>query len=222
MFYLLLCQLGNANLIIDGGDSLDLLFGHRLLGTYPAVELLALTVVGSVECIDEHIRLLVTEDVAADGLTEHFGVAIDVEIVVLQLEGKAHLFAELVQVVRIFFGRTGKDGTHLCGTSQEDACLQTNHFDIFIFSHILPRLEVHVVLLPLANLDGRLDEEVLHLWHQPCLALQHPLAGHEQHGIAREDGGVVVPLHVDGGLSATYAGTVHQVVVQQRVVMVSL
>ena len=46
--------------------------------------------------------------------------------------------------------------------------------------------------------------------------------GQDEHGVAREHGRVVVPLLVDGGLAAPHVGTVHEVVVEEGVVVVSL
>ena len=58
---------------------------------------------GKVESVDEHIGLLVAHNVAADGLAEDSGIAIDVEIIVLQLEGQSNLFAKLIEIGGIFF-----------------------------------------------------------------------------------------------------------------------
>ena len=73
----------------------------------------ALYAVGSVEGVDKHVRLLVAKYVAADSLAEHGRVAVNVEIVVLQLESESHLLAELIKVVGIGGRCVGENSAYL-------------------------------------------------------------------------------------------------------------
>lgn len=82
-----------------------------------------------VEGIDEHIRLLVRCDIATNLLTEHLGIAVNIEVIILQLERQSYLLAKLIQVLCILIRSIGKDSTHLQGTSQENAGLEAEEFD---------------------------------------------------------------------------------------------
>ena len=48
-----------------------------------------------VEGIDEHESLLVGSDITTDSLTEHLGITIYIEEIILQLESQANLLAKL-------------------------------------------------------------------------------------------------------------------------------
>ena len=88
--------------------------------------------------------------------------------------------------------------------------------------------ELHVVLLSLAYLEGCLSEEgedwVLGVgcWGLGVEEREQPLVGQYQHGVARENGGVSIPALMYRGMSTSQVSIVHKVVVQQRVVMISL
>ena len=54
------------------------------------------------------------------------------------------------------------------------------------------------------------------------VALSHAVVGEHQHTVARKDGGIGVPLLVNGFMTTAKIGIVHQVVVQQGIVVISL
>ena len=212
----------DANLVVETCDGLHLFITVEVGSGDPMHELLALLVVGAVQGVDEHVGLLVRCDIATDGLTEDACVAIDVEEVILQLEGQSHLFAKLIEGIGVGGRRVGEDGTHLRGTGEQDAGLQANHLDVLIFADIGTMFEVHVVLLTFANLQGGLGEEGHHRSELVRTALCHALIGKHEHRVAGEDSGIGIPATVDGGMSAPEVGIVHEIVVEQRVVMIGL
>ena len=81
-------------------------------------------------------------------------------------------------------------------------------------------LEVHVVLLAFANLKCRLGEECQHLSQLVGAALLHAFIGQYKHRVAREDSRVGIPAAVYRLVTSAQVGVVHEIVVQQRVVMV--
>ena len=86
-------------------------------------ELLALLFIGQVQGIDEHECFFIRSDVATNSLAKHTRVAIDIEEIVLQLEGQSHLFAKLIERLGILFGSICQNGAHLRGASQQNTCL---------------------------------------------------------------------------------------------------
>ena len=54
------------------------------------------------------------------------------------------------------------------------------------------------------------------------VALLHPLKCQDKHRVAREDGRIGIPAHVYRLLSAAQRGVVHEVVMQERVVVIGL
>ena len=57
--------------------------------------------IGTIQGIDEHIGFLVRRDVATNILTKHLRVAVDIEEVVLQLEGESDQFTCLIEIRQI-------------------------------------------------------------------------------------------------------------------------
>lgn len=53
--------------------------------------------VGAVVGVDEEECLFVAEDVAAGVFAKHGGVAIDVQVIILQLKGEAEVLSEIVE-----------------------------------------------------------------------------------------------------------------------------
>ena len=166
--------------------------------------------------VDEQEGLLVVHDVAADFLAEGFGVAPHVEHVVAQLEGETHVDASLIEEVGLGVVAVGDEGSRLEGTAQQDRGLETNHVDILLDGDIVAVLVVHVPLLAFINLDGCLVEQV----HDgPAGTARNVLCGDGQHGVAAQDGSVVVPATVHSGFAASHVGVVHHVIVQEREVV---
>ena len=175
-----------------------------------------------VEGIDEHEGLLVGSDVATNLLAEYLGIAIDIEEIILQLESQAYLLAKFIQVLGIFLRSISQNSTNLQGTSQEHAGLETNHLDILLFLHIVACLKLHVKLLSLAYFESGGGEDFQHLGKMLVIALCHALIGEHQHTVARKDGSIGAPLLVDGLVSTAQVGIIHQVIMEQCIVMISL
>ncbi len=171
---------------------------------------------------EEQEGLLGAEDVAANLFAKHPCVAVDVEVVVLQLEGHTYFLGETVEC-RGHVGRgIGGDGAHLCRAGQQDGRLEAYHLEVFVDGDVGARLEVHVVLLSLAHFlrgAGEYLQQCLLLF---AVAMEHKTIGLYEHRIAGEDGRIGVPLAVHRGAPASHLGVVHQVVVEQGMVVVGL
>ena len=147
---------------------------------------------------------------------------IDVEQVVLQLEGQSDLLTELIEVLLVFLRGTGQDGTDLHGTGQQHARLQTDHLDILFLAHVVAGLKLHVELLSFIDLVGRHQEGFEHVLQLVGLTGSDPAESLQQHGVAREDGLIGIPLPMHRLMTAPHVGIVHQVVVQQGEVVIGL
>ena len=101
VFYSVFSQAVDAQFVIYRSNGLYLLLRIKVSGRNPFNEFIAARPVGSVICIDKHICLFVAQDIATYGLAENLRVAIDIKIVVLQLEGQTYLLAKLIQIVGI-------------------------------------------------------------------------------------------------------------------------
>ena len=214
-------EAGYAEAVVDGrGDGYLLLVGH--VGGGQGEQGAAGGVVGQPQGVDEQVGLLAAEDVAAVLLAEHGRVAVDVEVVVLQLEGEAYLFGEGVEGFGVGLGGSGEHGAEAGRAGQQDGGLEAYHLEVFLFADIRAALEVDVVLLSLAYLAGRAQEEAHGLGGVGAVGAGHVLGGHDEHGVAREYGRVVVPGLVHGGASVAHVGAIHEVVVQERVVVIHL
>ncbi len=170
--------------------------------------------VRQLERLDEHARLLVAKNVATDGFTKGLRVAIDIENVVLNLESKPKVNAKQVERLLLVLVRSCDVGSDLQRRGQENRRLEANHFHILVQRH-RAMLELHVVLLPLADFGRHAIEE---LQDTGKLGLRHAaeqLIGLYHHLVARQNGRVVVPTDMHGRLAAAHGGVVHDIVVQQ-------
>ena len=61
-----------------------------------------------------------------------------------------------------------------------------------------------------------------HLLQFIGITLLQSLIGKHQHGVTREDSRVGIPLAMHGGFATSHVGIVHQVIVQQCIVMIGL
>ena len=86
---------------------------------------------------------------------------------------------------------------------EQDGCLEPYHFEVFGYGDVVALLEVHIVLLPLADFHTCLLEDVEYLVEVGVWLPEEVLPGEDVHCVAREDGGVGVPLEVDGGFAAS-------------------
>jgi len=96
------------------------------------------------------------------------------------------------------------------------------HLDIFGLGDIVARLEGNIELLALVDLKRGLGEDAEHGRQLVGRHLLYALKRQDEHVVAREDGLVGIPAAMNGGLTATHIGIVHQVVVQQGEVMIGL
>jgi len=167
------------------------------------------------EGFEDKVGFFVVADVLPGLFAELGHVAIAVEEVVLQLEGKAEMDAELVEVVDVGFGGAGIEGADFEGAGKEDGGLEADHHHVVVDGDLGSVLEVHVVLLAFAHFDGCLVEAGEDLVEAGAGLGKEVGPGEGEHGVAGEDGGVLVPFAVDGGLAAADGGTVHEVVVEE-------
>ena len=78
----------------------------------------------------------------------------------------------------------------------------------------------HVQLLSLANLKHSQAEQVHHLFQVFRRASRHIAECQNQHSVSRQHSRVIIPDFVHGRFSPTHIRTVHQIIMQQRVVVV--
>ena len=164
---------------------------------------------------EQQVGLLVVLDIAADGLAETLLVAVHVEIVVVDLEGYAEIGAEIVECLQAFGVGSADDGSDLEGCGEQGACLKGDHADVLGDGDGVATLEVHVEGLAFVDVHGTLVECLEHRAEGGVGDLGDELCGKGEHGVAGEDGGVLVPAGVDGRAAAAQIGAVHDVVVQQ-------
>ena len=79
-------------------------------------------------------------------------------------------------------------------------------------------LKVHVILLSFAHLKSGL-EILLHGNRTFCRSFIHTFACQHEHGISREDGRIGIPAAVHSRLSPPHICLVHEVIMEQGVVM---
>ena len=131
------------------------------------------------------------------------------------MECKPEVFAHLVEQLCGGFVGTANQCAHLACATQQYRCLQANHLDVFVNGDVVARLEVDVVLLTLVDFHCCAVVEVHHLRHYVGRSLSNQLGCHGEHGVARKDGSVVIPLDVHRGFAAANVGFVHHIVVQK-------
>ena len=76
--------------------------------------------------------------------------------------------------------------------------------------------------MALSHLISSHDEDIHHIFHLVGLTVPYPIKGLQQHGIAREDGLIGIPLLMNSLIAPTHIGMIHQVVVEQREVVIGL
>ncbi len=165
-------------------------------------------------------------NIPADRLAESPLVAIRVQQVVLNLERQPEIDPELIQRPPLRRRSAADNGPHLQRRRQQHRGLEPDHLHILRQRHLAPglRLEIHVVLLPLAHLHRRPIKNPQQL-DQPIRpaeslspVLQDPVS-EDQHRIARQNSSALAPLPMHRRPPAPKLGLVHNIVVQQREVM---
>ncbi len=130
------------------------------------------------------VCFFVVADVLSGLFAEGIGVAESVEEVVLELEGKAEVDAELVEVFDVGVRSGGVECTDFeCG-GEEDSGFVANHQHIFIEGDVLTLLEVHVVLLAFADLDGCFVEAVENVVESGMGLTEEITPSEGEHGVA--------------------------------------
>ena len=119
-------------------------------------------------------------------------------------------------------GRISQEGSHLGGTTQEDGGFETNHLDIFRFSDVGVLFKIDVVLLSFANLDGTVGEKAQGFVPATNARGRNEFVCQKEHGIARKDGGVVVPFLMHRFTTAAHIGTIHHIIVHKGVIVIHL
>ena len=140
----------------------------------------------------------------------------------MELEGQTDLFGETIEHFAVGGGRIGEQSPHFCSATEEHGGFEADHFEIFGLCDITARLEIDIILLSFANLNGAVGEKSHHFVRTSDGALRNEAIGEEQHGVARKHGGVFVPALVDGRATAAHIGVVHEVIVHEGVVVVHL
>ena len=159
--------------------------------------------------------LLVVDDIAAYSLAEYLGVSVGVQPVVSYLEGQSEVVAELVQEICLLLVSACYEGSHLCGACDEHSRLEAYHLHVVFHRDIFHLLEVHIVLLALADLCGSLRKQLQYLRQHLRRRLRYELVALDGHHVTRQDGGVLVPLAVYCRHSAAHIRLVHDVVVDK-------
>ena len=140
----------------------------------------------------------------------------------MKLESQPYLLAKLIKILLILLGRVGQNSPDLHRTSQEYARLEAYHLDVFSLGDVVTCLKIHVILLTFAYLQGRFRERMEHILQVNLTAFCHAFVGKYQHRIAAKNGRIGVPSLVNRLMSAAHLGVIHQVIVQQCVVMIGL
>ena len=98
-FHLLFAYAVYTELIVDAGNGSYFLFGIERFQRYPASEFPTGLFVGLVQSTAEHACFFVVQNVASDLFSERATVSVNIQLVVLQLDGQTDLFTETVQTV---------------------------------------------------------------------------------------------------------------------------
>src|SRR5690606_31822376 len=166
--------------------------------------------------------LLVFDDISPYLFSEGFGITKGIQVVVLQLESYSKQSAELIDGVAVLLRSPGNYGAHFQRSAHQYGGFVFDHFDVFLDGHLLPGLEIYVILLAFAYLNGGLGEQHGQFPEGFAgIAFKKPV-GIDQHGVAREDAGVDVPTLMYGGISAAQGGSIHNIVVDQGKVVKGL
>ena len=218
----LLRERGNVKGIVDFGHARNLFFGknHRIVEERK--QLFALLLGSTFEGVDEQESFLATKDVAPNLLAKHGWVAIDIEVVVLKLERQTDLFGKGIKRIAISLGRICHNAAHLCCTRQEHRGLQANHFKVFRLSHVRALLKVHVILLPLTHLNRGVDKELARFVSTLALARIDKFERLNKHRVTRKDCRIGIPTAVNGRFTTAHLCPIHEVVVEERVVVIHL
>ena len=161
---LLLCILSDLQLAVYSFDFRDfcslLLFGfyrhgHGCDKVGPPASLWRIRGLALFKGPGKQPAFLVVQDVSSDCLSEDFRVGVCVEPVVGNLEGESKVISVFVQQVAILLRCLGYQGSHFCGTCNQNSRLQPYHLHVVLHRHLLKVFEIHVVLLPFADFCRR-------------------------------------------------------------------
>ena len=125
----------------------------------------------------------------------------------------------LVERFLLCFVGSGDETARTECVGEQDRGLEFDHLHVVIHTHVIPMLKLHIVLLSLADAGSHLIEPTEYLRQFGFRHAAEQLVRLNEHLVAGEDSGVVIPFHMYGGASATYLGAIHHIVVQEGEVM---
>ena len=131
------------------------------------------------------------------------------------------MHSEIIQVVGIFGSRSCQNSTDFETACQQHGRFQANHFDIFILGDITAGFKFHIQLLSFTNFKCSQAEQFHHFFQMLRRTSCHVANRQNQHSISRKHGSVIVPNLVYGGLPPAHIRTVHQIIMQQCVVVIN-
>lgn len=213
-------ELRDVEAIVDIRDGLDFLSCGEFLVIEQGEEDVAFGLRRTLESVDEEERLLATEDIATDFLAKHGGITVDIQIIILKLESQTNLFGKTIEHLSVGIGSIGDKGTHLGGTGEKNGGLETNHLNVFRLRDVGALLEIHVILLTLANLLCGTGKKTEYISLTTAATLHDQLESQDQHRVTREHSRVLVPFLMDRQLAASHIGMIHEVIMEKRMVMV--
>ena len=139
------------------------------------------------------------------------------------MERQSEIDCKIIQRIGVALVGVTHNCAYACRSGKKHRRLQANHLHILVDGHIGARLKLHVILLSLVDSDCRFVE-LLQQAHRflRLHTVDHELRGEGEHGVARQDGGIVVPFVANRRFSTAQVSLVHNVVVEQREVMIHL
>ena len=126
---------------------------------------------------------------------------------------------ELIERFLLRFIGSGDETACTECVGKQDRGLELDHLHVVIQTHVVPMLKLHIVLLSFADAGRHLVEPTEYLRQFGFRHAAEQSVRLNEHLVAGEDSGVVIPFHMYGGASATYLGAVHHIVVQECEVM---
>jgi hypothetical protein len=89
-------------------------------------------------------------------------------------------------------------------------------------SNIIPGFKFHIPLLSFTNFQSSLTENIHHLLQITLRTIVHQPISQHQHGIPRKNSRILIPNLMHGRLVSAHIRTIHQIIMQQCIIMISL
>ena len=186
------------------------------------LQLRSLLLIRMFQSLYQHIGFLVAQDIPTYIFTKYGSITVHIQQIVFQLKSDTHIHAKVIQPFRIFSRSTAQQCSDFQTCRQQHGCFQTNHLQVFLLLHIAPLLKIHIHLLTFANFKSRQAEQIHHSLQMFGRTLRHKLISQHQHCVTRKDSRIIIPYLMHRFFSAAFIGTVHQVVMQQCIIMIDL